>query len=194
MTGKKSNVDIMPDEHGNKIRVSTNNPEFGYIRLQQNATTIGTNNWLKTQNRSTLVHGKVEELEQSFSNMDSIPGQLVIREQIIAFDTNDSDRDLKMAGETGVICKAVDTETGEIVPIYRKTFFDPTMNMTDVLVPHVNSDEIREANGFEAKEVKEVSETKSTRRNKKEETPVEEVVEEPQEVEVEETDDDSFEL
>ena len=194
MTGKKSNVDIMPDEHGNKIRVSTNNPEFGYIRLNQNTTTIGTNNWLKSQNRSTLVHGKVEELEQSFSNMDSIPGQLVIREQIIAFDTNDSDRDLKMAGETGVICKAVDTETGEIVPIYRKTFFDPTMNMTDVLVPHVNSDEIREANGFEAKEVKEVSETKSTRRNKKEETPVEEVVEEPQEVEVEETDDDSFEL
>ena len=194
MTGKKSNVDIMPDEHGNKIRVSTNNPEFGYIRLNQNTTTIGTNNWLKSQNRSTLVHGKVEELEQSFSDMDSLPGQLVIREQIIAFDTNDSDRDLKMAGETGVICKAVDTETGEIVPIYRKTFFDPTMNMTDVLVPHVNSDEIREANGFEAKEVKEVSETKSTRRNKKEETPVEEVVEEPQEVEVEETDDDSFEL
>lgn len=133
----------MPDEHGNKIRVSTNNPEFGYIRLQQSATTIGTNNWLKTNSRSTLVHGKVEELEQSFANMDSIPGQLVIREQITPFSENDSDRDLKMAGQTGIICKAVDTETGEIVPIYRKTFFDPTMNMTDTLVAHVNSDEIR---------------------------------------------------
>ena len=193
MTGKKnSKVDIMPDEHGNKIRVSTNNPEFGYIRLQQSATTIGTNNWLKTNSRSTLVHGKVEELEQSFANMDSIPGQLVIREQITPFSEIDSDRDLKMAGQTGIICKAVDTETGEIVPIYRKTFFDPTMNMTDILVAHVNSDEIREANGFEAKEVK--SETKSTRRNKKEETPVEENVEEPQEVELEEANDDSFEL
>ena len=193
MTGKKnSKVDIMPDEHGNKIRVSTNNPEFGYIRLQQSATTIGTNNWLKTNSRSTLVHGKVEELEQSFANMDSIPGQLVIREQITPFSENDSDRDLKMAGQTGIICKAVDTETGEIVPIYRKTFFDPTMNMTDTLVAHVNSDEIREANGFEAKEVK--SETKSTRRNKKEETTVEENVEEPQEVELEEANDDSFEL
>ena len=29
----KNKVNIMPDEHGNKIRVSTNNPEFGYIRL-----------------------------------------------------------------------------------------------------------------------------------------------------------------
>ena len=192
MTGKKTNVDIMPDEHGNKIRVSTNNPEFGYIRLQQSATTIGTNNWLKTNSRSTLVHGKVEELEQSFSNMDSIPGQLIIREQITAFNSENPDRDLKMAGQTGIICKAVDTETGEVVPIYRKTFFDPTMNMTDTLVAHINSDEIREANGFEAKEVK--SETKSTRRNKKEETPVEETVAEPQEVELEESNDDSFEL
>tara|TARA_R100000808_G_C2130353_1_gene139684 strand:+ start:527 stop:1105 length:579 start_codon:yes stop_codon:yes gene_type:complete len=190
----KSKVNIMPDEHGNKIRVSTNNPEFGYIRLTQETQTIGANNWLKKQSRSTLVHGKVEELEQSFSGMDHLNGQLIIREQITAFDNNDPDRDLKMAGETGVICKAVDTETGEVVPIYRKTFFDPTMKMTDTLVPHINSDEIKEANGFEAKEVKEVSEPKSTRRNKKDDTPVEETVEEPQEVEVEESNDDSFEL
>lgn len=188
----KNKVNIMADDHGNKIRVSSNNPEFGYIRLQQNTTTIGTNNWLKSQNRSTLVHGKVEELETSFSGIDHLPGQLIIREQITAFDNNNPDRDLKMAGETGVICKAVDKETGEIVPIYRKTFFDPTMQMEDTLMPHVNSDEIREANGFEAKET--VSETKSTRRNKKEEAPVEESVEEPQEVELEEANDDSFEL
>jgi hypothetical protein len=188
----KNKVNIMPDEHGNKIRVSTNNPEFGYIRLTQETQTIGANNWLKKQSRSTLVHGKVEELEQSFSGMDHLNGQLIIREQITAFDNNNPDRDLKMAGETGVICKAVDKETGEIVPIYRKTFFDPTMQMEDTLMPHVNSDEIREANGFEAKET--VSETKSTRRNKKEEAPVEESVEEPQEVELEEANDDSFEL
>ena len=188
----KNKVNIMPDEHGNKIRVSSNNPEFGYIRLQQNTTTIGANNWLKAQNRSTLVHGKVEELEASFSRMDHLNGQLIIREQITAFDNNNPDRDLKMAGETGIICKAVDTETGEVVPIYRKTFFDPTMKMTDTLVPHINSDEIREANGFEAKET--VSETTSTRRNKKKEEDVEENVEEVQEVELEEANDDSFEL
>jgi hypothetical protein len=188
----KNKVNIMPDEHGNKIRVSSNNPEFGYIRLQQNTTTIGANNWLKAQNRSTLVHGKVEELEASFSGMDHLNGQLIIREQITAFDNNNPDRDLKMAGETGIICKAVDTETGEVVPIYRKTFFDPTMKMTDTLVPHINSDEIREANGFEAKET--VSETTSTRRNKKKEEDVEENVEEAQEVELEEANDDSFEL
>ena len=185
----KNKVNIMPDEHGNKIRVSTNNPEFGYIRLQQSSTTIGTNNWLKTNNRSTLVSGKVEELEEVFSSKDHLIGQLIIREQITPFNGKDPDRDLKMAGETGVICKAVDTETGEIVPIYRKTFFDPTMQMVDTLVPHVNSDEIREANGFEAVE------TKSTRRNKKEDAPVEEEAEKAekaQEVELEEN--DSFEL
>ena len=188
----KNKVNIMADDHGNKIRVSSNNPEFGFIRLQQDTTTIGTNNWLKAQSRSTLVHGKVEELEASFSGIDHLPGQLIIREQITAFNNTDPDRDLKMAGDTGVICKAVDTETGEVVPIYRKTFFDPTMKMVDTLVPHINSDEIKEANGFEVKEA--VSETKSTRRNKKEEAPVEESVEEPQEVELEESNDDSFEL
>ena len=51
----KNKVNIMPDEHGNKIRVSTNNPEFGYIRLTQETQTIGTNNWFKKQSRSTLV-------------------------------------------------------------------------------------------------------------------------------------------
>ena len=70
--------------------------EFGFIRLQQDTTTIGTNNWLKAQSRSTLVHGKVEELEASFSGIDHLPGQLIIREQITAFNNTDPDRDLKM--------------------------------------------------------------------------------------------------
>tara|TARA_R110000744_G_scaffold235501_1_gene353185 strand:- start:713 stop:1300 length:588 start_codon:yes stop_codon:yes gene_type:complete len=195
MTGKKSTVVIMPDEHGNKIRVSNNNPDYGHIRLQQNATFIGSNNFVKTQNRSTLVHGKVEELQEAgFADMESLTGQLVIKEQINVFSSKDSDRDLKMAGDTGIICKAVDMETGEIVPIYRKTFFTSDMTMTDILVSHVNSDEIREANGFEAKEENEVSKTKSTRRTKKEETSIDETVEETVPVEIDESDDNSFEL
>ena len=68
------------------------------------------------------------------------------------------------------------------------------MTMTDILVSHVNSDEIREANGFEAKEENEVSKTKSTRRTKKEETSIDETVEETVPVEIDESDDNSFEL
>ena len=56
-------VTIAPDEQGNVIRVSRNNPEFGHIRLVQNRTSIGTSNWVKKQNRSTLIHGTVEDLQ-----------------------------------------------------------------------------------------------------------------------------------
>ena len=55
MTGKKSTVVIMPDEHGNKIRVSNNNPDYGHIRLQQNATFIGSNKFLFIEKHSLLL-------------------------------------------------------------------------------------------------------------------------------------------
>ena len=189
-----SKVVIKADELGNKIRVSKNNPEFGFVVIQSNSITIGTNNWLKGGTRSTLINGTVEQLQAAgFNNMTSMPGKLVIREQVTPFTSNEENqaKDLKMAGDTGVICRAVDKTTGEEVPIYRKTIYDPSGQLEDTLVPHINSNEIREANGIES-----TSESTSTRRNKKKEVEVEsEEVEETQEVELENADEeDSFEL
>jgi hypothetical protein len=54
------------------------------------------------------------------------------------FNPDNPDRDLKLAGETGVICRYDDQ------PIYRQTFFTPNMSAYDTLIAHTNADEIRE--------------------------------------------------
>ena len=38
-------VIVAPDEHGNVIRVSKNNPEFGHVRLVQEKVAIGNGSW-----------------------------------------------------------------------------------------------------------------------------------------------------
>ena len=146
-------VTIAPDEQGNVIRVSRNNPEFGHIRLVQNRTSIGTSNWVKKQNRSTLIHGTVEDLQDmGLNEAKTIAGQIVIKEQFEPFQEKDGDRDLKIAGETGVICLGINTETGEIdAPIYRKSFYSMDMNEADILIAHTNGNTIREANGAPAR-------------------------------------------
>ena len=54
---------------------------------------------------------------------------------------SDPDRDLKVAGETGIICCTADGE-----PIYRTTFYDVTGEQADTFIPHANGDAIRQAN------------------------------------------------
>ena len=61
--------------------------------------------------------------------------------------TKNPEKNLKIAGETGVICKGVDPETGEVRDIYRNTNYDSSGLKPDILIAHVNGDEIREANG-----------------------------------------------
>jgi len=195
-------VTIVPDENGGVIRVSKNNPEFGHVRLTQEKVAFGAQGWVNKKTRSTLIHGTVEDLQSiGIADKTELPGHIVIREQLEPFSGENPDRDLKMAGDTGVIC----CKHGE--PIYRKTFYSVDLDEGDTLVAHTNGDAIREANGIEPKKTAiskdeldemtspvEEEEPKSTRRNKKEEK-VEEEIEEtsPEEVEVEE-DDVSFEL
>jgi hypothetical protein len=54
------------------------------------------------------------------------------------FNQENPDRDLKIAGDTGVICR-VDDE-----PIYRQTFYTTNENAVDELIMHTNANEIRE--------------------------------------------------
>tara|TARA_R100001443_G_scaffold106599_1_gene116057 strand:+ start:249 stop:863 length:615 start_codon:yes stop_codon:yes gene_type:complete len=198
-------VAIVPDEHGSVIRVSKNNPEFGHVRLTQEKVAFGAQGWVNKKTRSTLIHGTVEDLQSiGIADKTELPGHIVIREQFEAFSTDNPDRDLKIAGDTGIVCIGTNTETGEMdAPIYRKTFYSMDLNEQDTLIAHTNSDAIRAANGNESKKVTitkdqldemtsndEEEKPKSTRRNKKEET--EDLEETPtEEVEVE---DSSFEL
>ena len=142
-----SKVTVQADEQGNVIRISKNNPEFGYIRLTQNQVEFSTSGWVNNNQRSTLIHGTVDNLKTlDYKVGQELEGNIVVMEQLNPFSETDSDRDLKMAGDTGITCMAADPNTGEIVPIYRKTKYDPTGLAKPSHIPHVNADEIRAAN------------------------------------------------
>lgn len=205
-------VTIAPDELGNVIRVSKNNSDYGHVRLTQDRVIITVNGWVKNSNVSALLHGTVEDLQIiGIADKETLPGKIIIRESVDPFSKNDPDRDLKIAGETGVIC----CSHGE--PIYRKSFYDPSGTQEDDLVPHTNGDAIREAQALSSpnsdgikKKAEEISKqqledikknineevTNETTEEVTEEVTKDETLEEvtaPQEEVVEEVD-DSFEL
>ena len=199
-------VIVTPDEHGNVIRVSKNNPEFGHVRLVQEKVAIGNGSWVKKQNRSTLIHGTVEDLQAiGIADQKELPGQIVIREQFEPFSSDNPDRDLKIAGETGIVCVGVNQETGEVdAPIYRKTFYSMDNFEQDVLIAHTNGNAIREANGVETKkttiskeqlaEFTSPAEEEKPKSKKKSDTPADEVTVEETVAEEVEVEDSSFEL
>jgi hypothetical protein len=145
----QNKVNIVADDMGNIIRQSSNNAEFGHIRLEQQTVTFGNTGWVKSSNRTTLLHGKMDDL-QSLNLNESTPlnGKIIVKESVTPFSNNDPDRDLKIAGETGIICSVDDQ------PIYRKTFFVADITAQDVLIAHTNGDAIREANGLTSNAVK----------------------------------------
>ena len=189
MKTNSSNVSVNADEQGNAIRVSKNNPEYGHVRLTQEKVSFNTQGWVNRKVLSTLVHGKVDDLQAlGFNPNQEMPGNIVVREQTEAFSSNDPERDLKIAGETGIVCCA----HGE--QIYRKTFYDASGIENDLLVAHTNADAIREANGtsnsnsMTQSELNEVLTKKSDKKAKREEK-----IEEPKEESVE-VQDETFEL
>jgi len=138
----QSKVNVCADDMGNVIIQSKNNSEYGYVRLQQDRVTFGNNGWVKKSNVSTLLLGKVEDLQSlNFKSGDVIAGKIVIKEQLEPFNSNDPDRDYKYAGDTGIIC-CVDGQ-----PIYRKAMFTADITAQDVLLAHTNGQDIKDANG-----------------------------------------------
>ena len=136
----QSNVTIVPDDLGNVIRVSKNNSDYGHVRITQESVSYTANGWVKKSSRSTLIHGTVEDLtEIGIADKKSLPGKIVIKESTDAFNSSDPERDLKVAGDTGVICCA----HGE--PIYRKAFYTLNENDQDEFLAHTNGDAIKEA-------------------------------------------------
>jgi hypothetical protein len=145
----QNKVNIVADDMGNIIRQSSNNAEFGHIRLEQQRVVFGNSGWVKSTNRSTLLHGKMDDLQNLQLSVNTpLTGKIIVKESLTPFSNNDPDRDLKIAGETGIIC-AIDGE-----PIYRKTFFVADATAEDVLLAHTNGEAIREANGTNSNAVK----------------------------------------
>jgi hypothetical protein len=133
-----SKVKIVSDENGNVVTISSNNPEFAWIILEQNATQM-ENGWLRKVTKKARIMGKTTDLvELKYTKNTELPGKIVVVESLTPFNSSDSERDLKIAGDTGVICRVNDQ------PIYRRTFYTSDSTAEDVYVQHTNSDEIKQ--------------------------------------------------
>lgn len=133
-----SKVRVTADENGNIISVSQN-PDYGYIRVQQDVCEFSLDGWLRLRTRSALVHGKMTDLlEANFTKDQELPGKIVVKESHTPFDQENPDRNIKIAGDTGIICRVGDQ------PIYRQTFYSSDPDSIDEFIMHDNKDEIRE--------------------------------------------------
>lgn len=125
---------------GSVIYTSANNPDFGYVRLQQVRSIINDNGFLSRNVMSALIKAPVDILkEMNYQAGQVLNGQIIIKESLTPFNKKDPERDLKVAGKTGVVCKVDDQ------PIYRKTVYSTSSNATDITIQHTNTDELKEA-------------------------------------------------
>jgi hypothetical protein len=122
------------------INVSQNNPEYGHIKVKQIRSIIDDNGFLKRQSLSALIQGTVELLQEmgAYENQ-ALDGKIIIKESLIPFNKKNPERDLKVAGKTGIVCSF------EGQPIYRKTVYNTSGNAADITVQHDNVEELREA-------------------------------------------------
>lgn len=136
----KNSVKVSADADGNAI-VTGENPEYGYIRVEQERAVFNDTTGFMTQKvLSALVRGTIDDLKSlGWKAGQMLPGVVKIREQLKPFNSKDPNRTLKIAGDSLVVCKSGSD------PIHRDTFYDPNPNATDVLMPHTNGDEIRAA-------------------------------------------------
>jgi hypothetical protein len=136
-----STVKIVADATtGAVVRVSETNPEFASVRLEQTRTVIGNNNFIERKTVSTLLQGATADLTaMGFYAGQELPGTIVIEESLTPFNKKNPERDLKIAGETGIICSV----GGQ--PIYRRAVFSTASNATDTLIKHDNVEQLRSA-------------------------------------------------
>jgi hypothetical protein len=137
-----SKVKVVGDANGAVITQSGNNPEYGYVKVTQMISTTDDAGFLRRKSLYALIKGTVEELQEcGFYAGQEIGGKIVIEESTTPFNKNNPERDLKVAGSTGVVC------TIEGQPIYRRTRWTEKANAEHVTLQHDNVEELRIANG-----------------------------------------------
>jgi len=193
-----SKVEVTADDNGKVIRQSKN-PEIGFVRITQKVISYSATGWVQPKDRSALILGSMEDLKSmKFKKGQKLDGKIVIKESTEPFSKTDPDRDLKIAGATGIICCTKDGE-----PIYRTSFYDALGQQEDVLIAHANGDAIRSANSEETVQetgaetiTKSEFSVKDNDEEEVEETEevVNEIVDEDESPFIEETTEDTFEL
>lgn len=125
-------VTVTADPSGQAVVASQNNPEFGYVRVAQTRNIVDERGWLKNKPVAALILGKTADLRETYQANQELEGKIVIKESLTPFNKKSPEKDLKVAGETGITCMVGDK------PIYRKAFYSQDADAKDVLVQHTN--------------------------------------------------------
>ena len=121
------------------IGISTNNPDFGYIRVEENGgLSFGAGGWLNSQSKTALIKGKITDLQKFVKTNGvtvgyEIPGKIVVMEQVTPFYEGQQP---KRAGANGEVLYT--TQDGVKKAIYRQTEFTMDMSKEDTLIKHDN--------------------------------------------------------
>ena len=132
-----NNLVTVRKENGATVRVS-NNKEYSYVVLEQIASEL-KGGWISDKTLTTIIQGKTSVLE-SMDLSKPLIGKIVVLESLKPFNDKQPERDLKYAGDTGIVCMDGDN------PIYRKTEFTYDTNAHSEFIKHTNGAEIRSAN------------------------------------------------
>jgi hypothetical protein len=135
-----SKVLVVADATGAVINVSDNNPEYGYVKLQQAKTVVDDNGFLRRTVLTSLILAPLDILkEMNYYGGQILPGTLVIEESLAPFNKKTPERDLKIAGKTGIVCRLDDQ------PIYRRVRYSESPDAVNKTIQHTNVEELREA-------------------------------------------------
>ena len=134
----KNDVIVCAGKTGAVVNPSRNNPTFGYIRVTQSRMVVSEEGWAGKRTLSALINGTVDNLKDfNYAEGEVIPGKIRVVEKFEPFNPKNPERDLKIAGETGVTCSF------EGKPIYRNAFYTTNLESEDILISHDNTEEIR---------------------------------------------------
>jgi hypothetical protein len=142
----ESKVKVVADPATGSVVHASNNEDFGYIRLEQVRTVIDEKSqFLKRRVLSTLIHGEISALREcGYYAGQELPGNILIEESFVPFNTKNPEKDLKIAGSTGIVCVGRD-EDGVVKPIYRRNVYSPNPAKADSTKEHINKEEIKAA-------------------------------------------------
>jgi hypothetical protein len=133
-------VKVVADEFGSVIRVSQNNPEYGFVRVEQDAIEV-SNGWVRRKVRSSIVPGLVADLKAiGWKANEELVGKITVKESLDPIMESNPDFGVKRAGQDGPVCLFEDQA------IYRRTYYTLDTQDQDVFIQHTNVDEIRESN------------------------------------------------
>ena len=133
-------VKVVLNVDGNLISTSPSNSDWGWYKIEQERMTLNDEGVARMTKLSAIIQGWMEDIRGLKWTLGmSLPGKIVIRESLVPFNKRNPEKDLKIAGKSGVICKV------EGKPIYRRYFYNQSNAAEDVLIAHDNKEEIQAA-------------------------------------------------